>query len=174
MTRNALLPAAVLVALVGLWQIATATGAIADALHLEPFLVPSPAEIGAALWENRSLLAENAWVTLGEILLGFFLALLAALAFAPVLHLSGTVRRAVYPLLVSSQAIPILVIAPILVTWFGYGIAPKLAIVALIAFFPIVVNTADGLRSVGLDGAVPWLSEAFTAPRQGPEVVAWG
>jgi len=141
----------VLVGLVGLWQVAASTGAIAGALHIESFLVPSPFEIAEALWQNRSLLAENAWVTLKEVLLGFGCALLAGLAFAVALHLSETMRRAFYPLVVASQTIPIIVIAPILVVWFGYGIGPKLAIVALICFFPITVNTLDGLRSVDPD-----------------------
>ena len=65
-----------------LWQVAASTGALADVLNLESFLVPSPAEIASALWENRSLLAENAWVTLKEILLGFLCGLVAGLAFA--------------------------------------------------------------------------------------------
>ena len=141
------LPALVIAALIGLWQVAATSGAIADALSLEPFLVPSPSEIATALWEERSLLADNAWVTLQEILLGFLCALVAGLGFAVILHLSETLRRAFYPLIVISQTIPILVIAPILVIWFGFGIGPKLAIVALICFFPIVVSTLDGLRS---------------------------
>ena len=148
MSQRWLLPALLLGALAAAWQIAATTGAIADALRLEDFLVPSPSEIGASLWENRELLAENAWVTLGEILLGFGCALIAGLGFAVALHLSETLRRAAYPLIVASQTIPIVVIAPILVVWFGYGIGPKLAVVALICFFPIAVNTLDGLRSV--------------------------
>jgi NitT/TauT family transport system permease protein/putative hydroxymethylpyrimidine transport system permease protein len=146
--RRWLLPALLLAALIGAWQLASATGAIADALRLEDFLVPSPAEIASSLWENRALLAENAWVTLREILLGFGCALIAGLGFAVLLHLFETLRRAAYPLLVASQAIPVPVVAPILVVWFGFGIGPKLAIVALICFFPITVNTLDGLRSV--------------------------
>ncbi len=142
-----LLPALVLAALLGAWQIAASNGALADLLGLEPFLVPSPAEIATALWEERDLLAENAWVTLREIVLGFLCALVAGLGFAILLHLSPTLRRAFYPLIVASQTIPILVIAPILVIWFGFGIGPKLAIIALICFFPITVNTLDGLRS---------------------------
>jgi NitT/TauT family transport system permease protein/putative hydroxymethylpyrimidine transport system permease protein len=142
------LPALTLAALLGLWQVAAGTGALADALNLEPLLAPSPAEIASALWESRSLLAENAWVTLKEILLGFLCGLTAGLAFAVLMRLSETLRRAFYPLLVASQAIPILVIAPILIVWFGFGIGPKLVVVALICFFPITVNAADGLRSV--------------------------
>ncbi len=76
--------------------------------------------------QNRSLLAENAWVTLKEMLLGFGCALIAGIGFAVAMHLSETLRRAFYPLIVASQAIPILAIAPILVVWFGYGIGPKL------------------------------------------------
>ena len=87
-------------------------------------------------------------MTLQEVLLGFACALVAGLGFAVALHLSETLRRAFYPLLVASQTVPIIVIAPILVVWFGYGIGPKLAIIALICFFPITVNTLDGLRSV--------------------------
>ena len=143
-----LLPLAVVAALIGLWQVAASSGALADVLGLEAFLVPSPAEIASALWESRSLLAENAWVTLQEILLGFLIGLVVGVGFAVVLRLSETLRRAFYPLIVASQAIPILVIAPILVVWFGFGIGPKLAIVALLCFFPIAVATVDGLRSV--------------------------
>ncbi len=143
-----LLPILLLAALVGAWQLAASSGAIATALHLEPFLVPSPAQIATSLWQNRSLLAENAWVTLREVLLGFGCALLAGLAFAVALHLFETLRRAFYPLIVASQAIPIPAIAPILIVWFGFGIVPKLVIVGLICFFPIAVNALDGLRSI--------------------------
>ncbi|HEY5816097.1 MAG TPA: ABC transporter permease [Solirubrobacterales bacterium] len=145
------LPLLVLAGLIGLWQVAASTGTLADVLNLEPILVPSPAEIASSLWEDRSLLAEDAWVTLREILLGFLIGLAAGLGFAVLLRLSPTLRRAFYPLLVASQAVPILVLAPILVVWFGFGIGPKLVIVALICFFPIAVATADGLRSVDPD-----------------------
>jgi NitT/TauT family transport system permease protein/putative hydroxymethylpyrimidine transport system permease protein len=141
-------PLLLLVTLIGAWQIAASTGALADLLNLESFLVPSPAEIGESLWQSRSLLAENAWVTLQEILLGFGLALIGGLAFAVALHLSATLRRAFYPLIVASQTVPVPAIAPILVVWLGFGIGPKLVIVALVCFFAITVNTLDGLRSV--------------------------
>ena len=94
---------------------------------------------------------DNGWVTLQEVLAGFALSVVAGVAFAVVLHLSPTLRRAFYPLLVASQTVPIVVIAPILVVWLGFGIGPKLVIIALICFFPITVNTLDGLRSVDPD-----------------------
>ncbi len=143
-----LLPTLSIAILIGAWQIAASSGALADLLNLESFLVPSPAEIAEALWQSRALLAENTWVTLREMLLGLACAVAAGLACAVALHLSETLRLAYYPLIVASQTIPIIVIAPILVVWFGSGIGPKLAIVALLCFFPIALNTFDGLRSV--------------------------
>ena len=142
-----LAPMALVAALIGAWQIAADTGALADLLDLQPFFVPAPSEIATALWEDRELLLDNAWVTLQEVLLGFAIALALGVLLAAALHLSPLLRRAVDPLAVGSQTIPILVVAPIFVIWFGFGIGPKVAIVALICFFPIVVNTLDGLSS---------------------------
>jgi putative hydroxymethylpyrimidine transport system permease protein len=119
--RRWLLPAALIALLVGLWQIATSTGAIADALSLEDFLVPSPAEIADALWENRDLLADNAWVTLKEIVFGILAALLVGVGSAILMRRWRVLRDAAYPLIVASQTIPIVVISPILIVWFGYG-----------------------------------------------------
>ena len=141
-------PLLLIVALFGLWQIAATSGFMASTLNLEDFLVPSPAQIFEVLWQDRDLIAENARVTLVEIVAGFAVALVVGLLAATLLHLSPLLRRTSYPVIVASQTIPIIVIAPVLVVWFGYGIGPKLTIIALICFFPIAVNTLDGLRSV--------------------------
>jgi ABC-type nitrate/sulfonate/bicarbonate transport system permease component len=143
-----LAPVAVIAVLLGAWQLAAHWDWISNALNIEDFLVPAPSDIATSLWDDRSLLASDAWVTLKEVLLGFGIAAIVGVGFALLIHLSDTARRAIYPLLVSSQTIPIVVIAPILVVWFGFGLTPKLVIVALICFFPITVNTLDGLRSV--------------------------
>jgi NitT/TauT family transport system permease protein/putative hydroxymethylpyrimidine transport system permease protein len=143
--RRWLLPALLLATLIGAWQLAASSGFLAEVLGLESFLVPSPAEVAESLWQNRSLLAENAWVTLREILLGLACALIAGVGFAVAMHLSGVVRDASYPLIVASQTIPIVVIAPILLVWLGFGIGPKIVVVALICFFPITVNVLAGL-----------------------------
>ena len=140
-------PVLLVVALVATWQIAASTGFLADTLGLESFLVPSPSEIADVMWQDRSLLADNAWVTFYEIVAGFLVALVVGLAAALALHRSPLLRNAGYPVVVASQTIPVIVLAPILVVWFGYGIGPKLFIIALICFFPITVNTLDGLRS---------------------------
>ena len=84
-------------------------------------------------------------------------------AFAVVLHLSDILRRAFYPLLIASQTVPVIAIAPILVVWLGFGIGPKLAIIALVCFFPITVNTLDGLRSV--DPELPRMMRTLDASR---------
>ena len=140
-------PLLLVLALFGLWQLAASSGFLADVLNLEDFLVPSPSQILDVLWEDRDLILDNAGTTLVEIVAGFGLALVCGLAVAVAFRGSDLVRRAGYPLVVASQTIPIVVIAPVLVVWFGYGIWPKLVIIALICFFPIVVNTLDGLRS---------------------------
>jgi putative hydroxymethylpyrimidine transport system permease protein len=146
--RRLLAPLAVIAILLGVWELAARWDWISGALSIEDFLVPAPSDIAESLWRDRSLLADDAWVTFREVVLGFLIALVAGLAFAIALHLSETLRRAFYPLLVASQTIPPVAIAPILVVWFGFGIGPKLFLVALICFFPITVNTLDGLRSV--------------------------
>ncbi|HXF30266.1 MAG TPA: ABC transporter permease [Solirubrobacterales bacterium] len=143
-----ILPVLVIAALIGLWQIAASTGAVAEALNLEPFLVPSPAEVGDALWTNRSVLWENTWVTLREILIGLAAGIVAGIALAVAMRFSRLLRDAIFPLSVAVQAVPVVVIAPILVVWFGFGIWVKVIVVALACFFPILVNTLDGLRSV--------------------------
>ena len=143
-----LAPLGIVVALLVAWELAARWELVADALQIKPYLIPAPGEIAEALWQDREILAENGWVTLREVLAGFGVAMVLGVGFALALHLSETARRAVYPLLVASQTVPIIVVAPILVVWFGFGITPKLLIIALICFFPITVNTLDGLRSV--------------------------
>jgi ABC-type nitrate/sulfonate/bicarbonate transport system permease component len=146
--RRWALPLALIALLIGAWQVAASTGAIAEALHIESYLVPSPAEIASSLWENRGLLAENAWVTLREMLFGILAAVAVGVGFAVLMHRWQVMRDAAYPLIIASQTIPILVIAPILTVWFGYGIAPKVVIIALVCFFPLTINALDGLRAV--------------------------
>jgi ABC-type nitrate/sulfonate/bicarbonate transport system permease component len=135
-------PVALLALLIAGWEIAARAGWVED------YLLPAPSEVAQALVEDRRMLLDDAWVTGQEVVLGFALALVLGVAIAVGLHLSTTARRTVYPLVVASQAVPILVIAPILVIWFGFGMTPKLIVIALICFFPIVVNTLDGLRAV--------------------------
>jgi putative hydroxymethylpyrimidine transport system permease protein len=146
--RELLAPLALLLGLLGLWELAAQWDVLADALSIEPFLVPAPSDVATALWEDRDLLADNAWVTAQEVLAGVGIAVALGYALAVALHLSPALYRAAYPLLVASQTIPVIAIAPILIVWFGFGIGPKLAVIALVCFFPVAVNTLDGLRAV--------------------------
>ncbi|MBI4282769.1 MAG: ABC transporter permease [Chloroflexi bacterium] len=119
--------------------------------HVARWLLPPPSSIGAELVESRSLLLRHTWVTLEEVLLGFALALVVGIALAAAIAYSRIVERAAYPFVIASQTIPIIAIAPLLLIWIGYGIWPKVIVVVLISFFPIVVNTVDGLKSADPD-----------------------
>jgi putative hydroxymethylpyrimidine transport system permease protein len=140
------LPVVVLVAaLLGAWE------AYADLSGVEPSLLPAPHAIATALWNNAGVVWSNFTITAKEVVLGLGLALASGMAMAVAIHLSPPFRRAVYPLAVGSQAVPIAVVAPLLVFWWGFGIFPKLVVIALICFFPVVVSTVDGLAAVDPD-----------------------
>ena len=132
----------ILLVLIGGWEAYARLG------HVDEFILPAPTQVATALWDDRGLLWHNLLVTAQEIGLGILLALVLGALLAILIHLSPTLRRVVYPLLVGSQAVPIVIIAPLLVVWFGFGIAPKLAIIALVCFFPVVVTTLDALAAV--------------------------
>jgi putative hydroxymethylpyrimidine transport system permease protein len=137
--------ALLVLALLGGWEL------YADLGGIDQFLLPAPSDVAASLWTDRGLLWDNFTVTAGEVLLGIAVSLAAGVLLAVAIHLSRTLRRATYPLLVASQTIPIVIVAPLLVAWLGYDLAPKLAIVGLICFFPVVVTTLDGLAGVDPD-----------------------
>lgn len=111
------------------------------------WLLPPPSAVARTLVEDRGLLLENGLVTLSAVLAGFGLALIVGVLLAIAVDASPPLDRALYPLLVASQTVPVPALAPLLLIWFGYGLLPKILITALIAFFPIVVNMVAGLRS---------------------------
>ena len=136
-------PALLLVAIgIGIWEL------LIRVLDVPEFLWPAPSLVAATLRDEAGLLATHTWVTLREVIYGFLIAVAAGLGVGIVLHLSGMIRRAVLPLLIASQSVPTVVLAPVLVLVLGFGIGPKLAVIALFCFFPIAVNTIDGLASV--------------------------
>jgi ABC-type nitrate/sulfonate/bicarbonate transport system permease component len=142
---NALPAAALILALLGAWEIYATSGGV------NQFVLPAPHEMAEELWNNWSLISANLAVTAKEVTLGLALALAAGFATAVAIHFSALARRAIYPLAVGSQAIPVAVIATLLVFWWGFGIWPKLVVIALICFFPVVVTTVDGLAAVDPD-----------------------
>lgn len=137
--------ALLLLALLGCWEAYSGLSNVAE------FVLPAPSAIATALYDDRALLWSNFTVTAGEIALGMLVAIALGLACAVAMYFSPVLRRALYPLLIGSQTIPIVLIAPLLVAWWGFGLAPKLAIVALVCFFPIVVPTLDALDRVDAD-----------------------
>jgi ABC-type nitrate/sulfonate/bicarbonate transport system permease component len=139
-SRNYLPPAVLMGLFLVLWQCATWLW------RIEAYLLPSPAQIVGAGIQARMLLSTHVQQTLRETLVGFALALLSGLLLAVAIDLSSFLRRALYPLLVVTQTVPIMTIAPLLVIWLGYTIWPKIVVVALVCFFPIVVTAADGLQ----------------------------
>lgn len=115
------------------------------------FLLPGPVAVAGAFWESRELLLRHAVPTAGEALVGFLFAAVAGIVSGLLINRSSLAERSLYPWLVVSQTLPIIAVAPILVTWFGYGPLPKVLVVTLYCFFPITVATADGLRAVDPD-----------------------
>src|SRR5215218_1974263 len=124
------------------WQGVASLNAVDD------LTLASPVETMRALRDDWSLLMDNAGVTLVEVLLGLAISIAAGAGSAVAMHIWRPLREAAYPLLIASQAIPIVVLAPIFVLAFDYGMGPKVAIVTLICFLPVTVNLLDGLRSV--------------------------
>lgn len=136
-------PATALIAAgIGIWELAI------RALDVPQYLWPAPSQVAKTVASEGHLILSATAVTVREIGFGFLISVAAGLAIGCILHFSPTVRRAVYPLLIASQSIPTVVIAPILAIVLGFGIGPKLAVIALFCFFPIVVNTVDGLGAV--------------------------
>lgn len=121
---------------------------IVDILRIKPVILPAPTRIAEVAWENRALLLKNTWPTFVAISLGFLAAVITGFVIAVGIAYSALLRELTYPFLVAAQILPKIAFAPLFLIWFGFGLTPKVVIAALIAFFPIVINTAKGLTSV--------------------------
>jgi ABC-type nitrate/sulfonate/bicarbonate transport system permease component len=118
---------------------------------LSAFVLPSPLQVIQAGWETRMVLGNAIGITLLETAIGLGIAIVLGIGIAAAMDLSSFLHRALYPILVASQTVQILAIAPLLIIWFGFGLLPKVIIVVLICFFPLAVSTADGLASADPD-----------------------
>jgi NitT/TauT family transport system permease protein/putative hydroxymethylpyrimidine transport system permease protein len=141
-------PAVILVlVLIGIWELyVDLKGSI-----FSQAILPAPDQVASSLYHDRSLLWSSFLVTAQEVLLGILAAVAIGAALSAAIHFSPTLRRATYPLIVASQAVPVVVFAPILAFWLGFGILPKLLVVAVVSFFSIVVTTTAGLDAVDPD-----------------------
>jgi putative hydroxymethylpyrimidine transport system permease protein len=155
--RGGWAPILLAAAVLGAWEL------YADFSGVQQDLLPAPHAVAGALWSNSGLVWHNFLVTAEQVVLGLALALLCGFTLAIAMHLFPLLRRAVYPLAVGSQAVPIPVIGVLLVFWWGFGIFPKLVVIALICFFPVVVATVDGLAAV--DPEQPKLLRTLDASR---------
>jgi len=134
------LPALCLLALlIAAWEVYVALS------DTRPYVLPAPSRIWSAFVHTRALLPEHTMTTTREALLGIVAGATVGVLLAAILASVALLRRVLYPLLIVSQTIPMIVLAPLLVIWFGLGLTPKIVVVALIAFFPIVVSTTDAL-----------------------------
>jgi len=135
-------PVGMMLALLAVWE------AAARLLAIPPYLLPAPSVIAQSMDANAALLLKQSLGTSLEIALGFALSVAVGVPLALAIFLWRPFARAVYPVLVSSQAVPKVAVAPLFLVWFGFGLLPKVLIAFLIAFFPIVINTAMGLAAM--------------------------
>lgn len=133
------------VALFLLWEL------VVELFEVSSFVIAKPSEFMAEMWISRELLLSGTWVTLQEVIYGFLISIVVGVLLAVFIVRFHWVDRAVYPLVVLFQVVPKVALAPIFILWFGYGMAPKLVLIVVIAFFPITLNMIVGLKSVDSD-----------------------
>lgn len=135
-------PVAVAVIVIALWE------ACVRIFDVPLYLLPAPSKIVSALVDNRSELLRHTIVTLEEAVLGLLIALALGMLTAILMDRSRTFRHSVYPHLVVTQTVPVMVLAPLFSIWLGFGMAPKVLIVIFMCYFPITISFADGLAQV--------------------------
>ncbi len=143
--HDKLYPIGAILILILLWQLASSL----EWIHT--LSIPSPIQIIVALFTESSLLLSHLIYTLYEGLMGIITSIILAMVIALIMDLSKTVKRILYPLLIVSQTVPIIVLAPLFAMWFGFGIMPKIVVVTLVCFFPITVSITEGLDSVDVE-----------------------
>lgn len=144
-TGGSLPPLVFLFFLIILWEVIARVKAVPE------YILPLPSSIGKALTKNYSLLLTHSKATLYAALVGLILAIIIALILGIIMHRIKIIKNILYPLLVASQTIPIIALAPVIMIWFGLGLLPKVLIVALVCFFPLVINITEGLANVDQD-----------------------
>ena len=147
----------VVLALLAGWEALVRLGGV------DPLILPAPTDVLQSLWDDRSLLAPDLWTTTYEVVLGLLAAVAVGALLGVAMHVSPAVRNALRPLVIGSQAVPVPVIAPLLILVLGFGLAPKVLLIALVCFFPVAINLYDGLRRVDPDARK--LLRSFDASR---------
>jgi ABC-type nitrate/sulfonate/bicarbonate transport system permease component len=150
-------PVLLIAGILAIWELAVRTSGTPR------WLLPAPSDVARSLVTDRSVLLPNASATLTVVLLGFAVAVAGGILLGVAIYRSRTLERVLYPIVIASQTIPIPALAPLLLVWFGYGLAPKILVTTLVGFFPVVVNTVEGLRATDRD--VIALLRSFGASR---------
>ncbi len=145
MTKRLLYPAILLTLFVVFWEL------MVRQFQVPHYILPAPSRILRTLAVQQSLLLHHTIITLEEIIAGFLLAFAVGVGLAFLMFQFPVLEKSFYPIVIGSQTIPVFAIAPLLVLWFGYGLSSKVVMAALIVFFPIVVNTLDGLKGADAD-----------------------
>ena len=143
--RNYLYPIITFSAILILWQV------IVEVKDIPQYILPTPIDILKVFIQDYQSLFDNTMVTLYETVLGFTLALGLALAIGVIMDFLPIVRKCLYPILLVSQTIPTITIAPLLIIWFGFETLPKILMVSLTCFFPILISFVDGLENIDRD-----------------------
>jgi ABC-type nitrate/sulfonate/bicarbonate transport system permease component len=143
---NVVIPLALILAVFGIWELLART-----VYAGQPYVLPRPLAVFQQIGTDWDVLQPALWQTVKEFVVGFFVGTAAGFLLAVLMGHSRAARRGLYPALIASQAVPIIAIAFALVIWLGFGMAPKVAVVALFIFFPVVVNVLDGLTNVDKD-----------------------
>ena len=140
-----LLPLAAFFLLIGAWELIVAWN------HVPPWLLPAPSRVAAAMMHAFPTILEHSFTTLQEALLGLAISIGLAYCLAALMDLSQPLNQTLYPLFVVSQTIPLIIMAVLFTIWFGWGITPKVLIVILVCFFPLVINLRQGMADVDPD-----------------------
>ena len=140
--RNALPPTLFMITVLLLWELTT------WAFKIHEYILPGPSKIASAFFQNFSDLAMHAGVTLAEAGIGFVIANVVAILFAIVTTFTPTLARAILPFAIALKTTPVVAMAPLLLLWFGNGMAPKIAAAVVISFFPALVGSMRGFHAL--------------------------
>lgn len=137
--------ASLIIVILLLWHFLTTTGIVG------PFLLPKPLDVVKAFIEDFPTIASHTGITLFEAFLGLFAGVTLGFIAALLMDFSDTLYHALYPILVLTQTVPTVAIAPLLVLWMGYGILPKIVLIVIVTFFPVAISLLEGFKSVDPD-----------------------
>jgi NitT/TauT family transport system permease protein len=138
----AVTPALFMIGVIGVWEL------LVRKLEVPVYLLPAPSEIAIKMIVQRDVFFVQIWPTSSAIISGFLLAVAVGVPAATLMVYSATIRRTIYPILLTAQVLPKVALAPLFIVWFGFGFLPKVLMTFLISFFPIIIDTLTGLNSV--------------------------